>query len=89
MAWQPDVVCDNTHSQQITVHLRSTRPRKLAHVTNIFSPIFTTEKHDPTTAIITIFIFETIVTRTHIENNNSRRLRKTTSSRGHGIERAG
>jgi len=70
------------------VHLRSTRPRKLAHVTNIFFPIFTAEKHDPATAIIAIFIFETIVTHTHIENNHSRRLRTTTGRRGHGIERA-
>lgn len=36
IGWQPDVVCDNTHAQQITVHLRSIRPRKLAHVTDIF-----------------------------------------------------
>lgn len=62
MGWQPDVVCDNTHAQQITVHLRSIRPRKLAHVTNIFFPIFTTEKHDP--AFIAIFIFETSCTHT-------------------------
>lgn len=65
MAWQPDVVCDNTHEQQITVHLRSTRPLELAHVTNIFLPISTAEKHDPATAIIAIFIFETIATHTH------------------------
>jgi len=95
MAWQPDVVCDNTHAQQITVHLRSTHPRKLAHVTNIFFPIFTAEKHDPATAIIAIFIFETIATHTHthththIENNNSRRLRTSTGRRGYRIERTG
>lgn len=68
MGWQPDVVCDNTHAQQITVHLRSVRPRKLAHVTDIFfSPSPPPKKHVPATAaVIAIFIFETSDTRTTI-----------------------
>jgi len=86
MGWQPDVVCDNTHAQQITVHLRYIRPRKLAHVTNIFPLSLPPKKHDPATVIIAIFIFETSNTHTHVENNNSRRLRTTTGRRGHDIE---
>jgi len=57
MGWQSDVVCDNTYAQQITVHLRSIRPHKLAHVTDIFFLSSPPKKHDPATAIIAIFYF--------------------------------
>lgn len=57
MGWQPDVVCDNTHAQQITVHLRSIRPRKLAHVTDIFSPFFIAEKTRPSNSDYCDFYF--------------------------------
>lgn len=78
--WQPDVVCDNTHAQQITVHLRSIRPRKLARVTRTF--FFRRSHRKNTTIWLLRFLFLKQATRTHTRARQySRRLRTTTGRR--------
>lgn len=48
MGWQqPDVVCDNTHAQQITVHLRSPFAHVNWHVLRSFFFFFAAEKTWP------------------------------------------
>lgn len=77
MGWQPDVVCDNTHAQQITVHLRSVRPRKLAHATDIFFSLL--RKNTTRQQRLLRFLFLKLATRARTpKKNNSRRLRTTT-----------
>lgn len=66
MGWQSDVVCDNTYAQQITVHLRSIRPHKLAHVTDIFFPFFTAKKTRPGNSDYCDFLFLKLATHTRI-----------------------
>lgn len=73
MGWQPDVVCDNTHAQQITVHLRSIRPRKLAHVTDIFFRRRRRKTRPGNSGYCDFYFWNK--RHTH---NNSRRLRTTT-----------
>lgn len=70
MRWQPDVVCDNTHAQQITVHLRSIRPRKLALVTNIFSPS-SPPKNTTRQQRLLRFLFLKPATHTHIHTSKT------------------
>jgi len=64
MGWQSDVVCDNTYAQQITVHLRSIRPHKLAQVTDIFFPFFAAKKTRPGNSDYCDFLFLKLATHT-------------------------
>jgi len=82
--WQPDVVCDNAHAQQITVHLRSIRPRKLARVTTR-TFFFATAARKNTTRqqrlLRFVFLKLASTAETRARRVYSRRLRTTTGRR--------
>jgi hypothetical protein len=95
MGWHSDVVCDNTYAQQITVHLRSIRPHKLAHVTDIFFSFFTAKKTRPGNSDYCDFLFLKLAThtQTHTHTHSSKTTIPDASGQqqtiGHGIKRAG